>query len=119
MSESAARPRTPSQLGEDAPSPGSKESAIRKYITSRRVCFCHARGTTCPRMATEGKCPYSHPDSDISFGAYPLSEQTLAVTVDSDENLLYDASAVMSALAYADEATEDAATDLDPPLEDA
>ena len=88
MSESAARLCTPSQLGEDAPSPGSKESAISKYITSRRVCFCHARGTTCPRMATEGKCPYSHPDSDISFGAYPLSEQTLAVTVDSDENLL-------------------------------
>ena len=70
-------------------------------------------------MATKWKCPYSHSDSDIPFDAYPLSEQTLAVMTDSDENLLYDPSALMSMLARADGAAGEAATDLDLPSDDA
>ena len=53
-------------------------------------------------MAAKGHCLYSHAASPIPFGRYPRTQAALTALADSDENLLYHATEVLSALTLAE-----------------
>eukprot|EP00903_Cladosiphon_okamuranus_P017349 g15983.t1 len=100
------RPRNKPQLPEDAPSPEDPKSVIDKYIMTQRVCFNHARGTICNRMATKGRCPFSHAEDVIPFRSYPdpepkTTQAALAAIHGTDENDLYAASVALAPIMWA------------------
>ena len=101
ISATAARIRRTPQLAEDAPSLSADDNVIQDYIKNKRVCFNHARGVTCKRMVNKGFCSFSHASDIIPFGAYPRTQTALAALGDDDENALYDASDILTALTLA------------------
>lgn len=103
---STSRNRRKAQLAADAPRPGdSTDSAISEYISRHRVCFSHAHGETCRRMAKRGQCPYSHADDPIPFNSYPRDTALAALMGDEDE-VFYESNSTVLTLRLAEWAAD-------------
>ena len=119
ISTTAARIRRTPPLADDAPSPSTDDNVIQDYFKTKRVCFNHACGITCKRMVNKGFCSFSHAADIIPFVAYPRTQTALAALGDDDENMLYDASDILTVLTLAGRAESAESAAYGPPEADA
>lgn len=71
-----------------APPRSADPKEIEDYIKSNRICFQHARGEVCEKMAERGFCSFSHDLKTLPHGAYPRTSALNALDVSPYKGLL-------------------------------